>query len=128
MIKKGFKKIGILGVSYKGNLKVSILSPIIPFVKELKKHPIEVKIFDPYFNETEIKELLEIETFNYPENLNEFDAIVVSVDHDEFKDTKNLTENLNECKYILDNLGIWKSLDFSNLGIEYHISGDSNWI
>jgi nucleotide sugar dehydrogenase len=128
LIKKGFKKIGILGVSYKGNLKVSILSPVIPFVNELKKHSVEVKIFDPYFNKKEIKDLLDIDTFNFPESLDEFDAIVVSVDHDEFKDVKNLNKNLNSCKYILDNLGIWKSIDFAKLGIEYHISGDSNWI
>jgi len=128
LIKKGFKKIGILGVSYKGNLKVSILSPVIPFVNELKKHSVEVKIFDPYFNKEEIKDLLDIDTFNFPENLEEFDAIVVSVDHDEFKDVKKLEKNLNGCKYILDNLGIWKSVDFTKLGIEYHISGDRNWI
>tara|TARA_A100001388_G_C28769206_1_gene502766 strand:- start:1375 stop:2694 length:1320 start_codon:yes stop_codon:yes gene_type:complete len=128
LIKKGFKKIGILGVSYKGNLKVSILSPVIPFVNELKKHSVEVKIFDPYFNKEEIKDLLDIDTFNFPESLEEFDAIVVSVDHDEFKDVKKLEKNLNGCKYILDNLGIWRSVDFTKLGIEYHISGDRNWI
>ena len=37
-IKKRFRNIGVLGLSYKGNLKVSILSPIIPFVKEIKKN------------------------------------------------------------------------------------------
>ena len=55
-------------------------------------------------------------------------AIVVSVDHDEFKETGNIKENLKNCKYILDNLGIWNDLNLSKLGIEYHISGDKNWI
>ena len=35
--KKGFKKIGILGLSYKGDLKVSVLSKVIPLVESLKK-------------------------------------------------------------------------------------------
>ena len=35
--KKGFKKIGILGLSYKGNLKVSVLSKVIPLVRSLLK-------------------------------------------------------------------------------------------
>ena len=35
--KKRFKKIGILGLSYKGNLKVSVLSKVIPLVRSLKK-------------------------------------------------------------------------------------------
>ena len=36
LVKKKYKNVGVLGLSYKGNLKVSILSPVIPFVKELK--------------------------------------------------------------------------------------------
>jgi len=128
IINRGYKNIGILGISYKGNLKVSILSPIIPFVDELKKHAVNVELFDPYFSNEEIKKLVNIESFNYPSDLNKFDAIVVSVDHDEFKETGNIKENLKNCKYILDNLGIWNDLNLSKLGIEYHISGDKNWI
>ena len=37
IIKKRLKKVAVLGLSYKGNLKVSILSPVIPFVQKLKK-------------------------------------------------------------------------------------------
>tara|TARA_B100000795_G_scaffold267756_1_gene253265 strand:+ start:1407 stop:2729 length:1323 start_codon:yes stop_codon:yes gene_type:complete len=128
LIKKGYQNIGVLGISYKGNLKVSILSPIIPFVNELKKHSINVELFDPYFSKEEIKELVGIDTFSYPNELNKFDAIVVSVDHDEFKNTENLRKNLVSCKYILDNLGIWEKLNLYQLGIEYHVSGDKNWI
>ncbi len=128
LINRGYKKIGVLGVSYKGNLKVSILSPIIPFVNELKKHSIEVEIFDPYFSSEEIKKLLDIKTFSYPNDLFKFDAIVVSVDHDEFKNANNISNNLKNCKFILDNLGIWEDLNLQKLGIEYHVSGDKNWI
>ena len=97
-------------------------------LKSSKKNSIEVKIFDPYFNDVEINELVGVGTFNFPSGLNEFDAVIVSVDHNEFKDTANLMENLNGCKYILDNLGIWDHVNFSDSGIDYHISGDSNWI
>tara|TARA_B110000858_G_C17792175_1_gene470508 strand:+ start:1280 stop:2602 length:1323 start_codon:yes stop_codon:yes gene_type:complete len=128
LIKKGYKNIGILGISYKGNLKVSILSPIIPFVNELKKNYVNVELFDPYFTSEEIKKLVDIDTFAFPNDLNKFDAIVVSVDHDEFKETKTIPSNLKNCKYILDNLGIWEKLNLSQLGIEYHVSGDKNWI
>lgn len=128
LINRGYKKIGVLGVSYKGNLKVSILSPIIPFVNELKKNSIEVEIFDPYFSSEEIKKLLDIKTFSYPNDLFKFDAIVVSVDHDEFKNANNIANNLKNCKFILDNLGIWEDLNLQKLGIEYHVSGDKNWI
>ena len=39
---KGFKKVGILGLSYKGDLKVSVLSKVIPLVKSLTKRRLKV--------------------------------------------------------------------------------------
>ena len=44
IVKKGFKKIGILGLSYKGDLKVSVLSKVIPLVKSLIKKKIKSEI------------------------------------------------------------------------------------
>ena len=55
LVKKKLKKIGILGLSYKGDLKVSVLSKVIPLVKSLKKKKLNVKLFDPYFTKEEIK-------------------------------------------------------------------------
>ena len=50
------------------------------------------------------------------------------IDHDEFKiSNKQLNKHLKKTKYILDNMGIWEKNDF-NKNIEYHISGDKNWI
>ena len=37
LIKRKFKKIGVLGLSYKGNLKVDILSPVKSFISFLRK-------------------------------------------------------------------------------------------
>jgi len=28
----------------------------------------------------------------------------------------------------LDNLGVWEDLNLLDLGIEYHIAGDANWL
>ena len=69
-----------------------------------------------------------IDTFNYPNDLNKFDCIVLSVDHDEFKENKKIKKYLKNCKFILDNNGVWENIDFRDLRIEYHISGDSNWL
>ena len=129
IIRRGFKKIGILGLSYKGNLKVDILSPIIPFVKELKKNRIDVKVYDPYYSTQEIKKILNVNSFRFPTDLNKFDCIVVSVDHDQFK--KNLGKifkKFKKIKFILDNNGIWENSKKSLKKYNYHISGDNNWI
>ena len=44
-IQKNLKRIGVLGLSYKGDLKVSVLSKVIPLVKSLKKKKLKVKTF-----------------------------------------------------------------------------------
>ena len=128
-IKKRFRNIGVLGLSYKGNLKVSILSPIIPFVKEIKKNGINIKLFDPHFSNDEVKKIADVDSFSFPEGLSQFDALVVSVDHKEFfVSSETINNYMKNCKYVLDNLGIWRDLNLDKLGIEYHVSGEANWL
>lgn len=129
ILKRKFKNIGVLGLSYKGNLKVSTLSPTIPFVKHLKKNKnIKVEIFDPYFTNDEIKKILNINCFKFPSDLKKFDCLIIFIDHDEFKVSNRLLKKyLKKTKFILDNMGIWEKNKF-NKEIEYHISGDKNWI
>ena len=124
--KKGFKRIGILGLSYKGDLKVSVLSKVIPLVRALKKNGLNIKLFDPYFTSKEIKNILGIKTFKFPDDLTKFDCVIVSVDHKRFKiPTLKLKKYLKNCKYIIDHDGAWKNYD---LGSNYHLSGDTGWI
>ena len=128
LIKKGYKKIGVLGLSYKGNLKVDILSPVIPFIKYLKSRGISVSLFDPYYSIKEIKQIAGVKSFKYPQDLNKFDCIVVSIDHKEFKTKmKSITKYLSNCKYILDNMKVWEKINFPKR-ITYKISGEKNWI
>ena len=128
-IKKKFKKIGILGLTYKGNLKVSTLSPTIPFVNYIKKNSdISLQIYDPYFSEKEIKKILNIRCFKFPSDLKKFDCLVIFIDHDEFKiSSKILDKHLKKTRFILDNMGVWENYKL-NFNINYHISGDKNWI
>ena len=127
--KKKYKKVGVLGLSYKGNLKANILSPVIPFVKELKRKKIKVEVCDPYYSKKEIKKITETESFRFPHDLNKFDCIVIAADHDEFKLKKKL---INRCvkknTFILDFFGIWKKYNLNKYGKKYLISGDKNWI
>ena len=124
--KKGFKKIGILGLSYKGDLKVSVLSKVIPLVKSLVKKKLKVKLFDPYFTKKEIKDAVNVGIFKFPNDLPEFDCLIVTVDHKQFKiPLKKLRKYLKNCKLIIDHDGAWKKYDLKN---NYHLSGDSGWI
>lgn len=124
--KRGYKKIGILGLSYKGDLKVSVLSKVIPLVESLKKKGLKVQLFDPYFSSKEIKDTVKVETFKFPNELIKFDCIIVTVDHKQFKiPKKKLEKYLKNCKFIIDHDGAWKKY---NLKTIYHLTGDSGWI
>ena len=128
IIKRKPKSVGVLGLSYKGNLKVDILSPVKPFIEYLCNKKISVKIFDPYYNKNEISKKLGIQTFKYPEDLKLFDCLIISVDHKLFKKNFNKTKKyLNNCKFILDNMGVWKDFEIPD-NITYKISGNTNWI
>ncbi len=131
LIRRGLKKIAVLGLSYKGNLKVSLLSPTIPFVGKLSAAGLEVKVFDPYFSEAEIKNILGVPTFSFPRGLNDFDCVVLVVDHKEYNLGKGaVMKNLRGCKLVLDNTGLWSRYrnDFQAKGIQYKLAGDANWL
>tara|TARA_B100000965_G_scaffold400202_1_gene421680 strand:+ start:655 stop:1062 length:408 start_codon:yes stop_codon:yes gene_type:complete len=128
--KKKCKSIGILGLSYKSNLKVSTLSPIIPFCEELKKLNINFKIFDPYYNKSEIKKIVNSDTFSIFKELGKFDCIVYHVNHNFFKRNKSTILKNIKCKIFFDNTGEFKNNKklFDKKKITYKSSGDSNWI
>lgn len=124
--KKGLKKIGVLGLSYKGDLKVSVLSKVIPLVKSLVKKKLKVRLFDPYFSKKEIYKAVKVKTFNFPKDLSKFDCLIITVDHKQFKIQKKILEkNLKNCKLIIDHDGAWKKYNLKN---NYHLTGDHGWI
>jgi len=124
--KKGLKKIGVLGLSYKGDLKVSVLSKVIPLVKSLKKKGLKVELFDPYFTDKEIFEAVKVKTFKFPGELKKFDGLIVSVNHKQFNISKKVLEkNTKNCKLIIDHDGAWTKYNLKN---NYHLTGDREWI
>ena len=124
--KRDLKRVGVLGLSYKGDLKVSVLSKVIPLVKSLKKKNCKVKLFDPYFTKKEIYDAAKVKTFSFPKDLPKFDCLIISVDHKQFKIPKKILEKyLKNCKLIIDHDGAWKKYNLKN---NYHLSGDNGWI
>jgi nucleotide sugar dehydrogenase len=123
--------IGILGLSYKRDLRVHTLSPALPIIKELVSNNIEVKVFDPYYTGLDIYQITGVKSFKYPEELNQFDGIIIIPPHRIFSQTPKriLLENLKQGVKILDNEGIWSEHkdSFLDNGIEYHYVGDKGW-
>ena len=124
--KKKLKRIGVLGLSYKGDLKVSVLSKVIPLVKSLKKKKLNVKLFDPYFTKEEIKKAVNVETFKFPHQLTKFDCLIVTVNHKQFRiSSSKLKKYLKNCKFIIDHEGAWQNY---NLADKYYLTGASGWL
>ena len=123
--KRGLKKIGVLGLSYKGDLKVSVLSKVIPLIKFLIRKKIKVRLYDPYFSNKEIYDAAKVKTFSFPKDLPNFDGLILSVDHKKFKIRKKTLEKyLKNCKLIIDHDGAWRKYKLKN----NYLSGDRGWI
>jgi len=127
---KGARKVGILGLAYKGDLKVHTLSPTIRIVSSLKQKDIEVKVHDPYYLAAEIRRICGVGTFSFPEGLGEFDTILIIADHRDYQSIPRaqIIANLKNCRLILDNTGIWEGLSLREIGVEYHIAGTAHWL
>ena len=130
IINRGYKKIAILGLSYKENLKVHALSPIIPFVELLKKKKKKVSLFDPFYNKFEIKKILNIDTFNIKKDIKNFDCLIYHVNHSYFIKRKKEILKRVKCKLFLDNTGEFSGNKkfFNDKKIKYKLTGAENWI
>jgi nucleotide sugar dehydrogenase len=135
---KRFDKIGVLGIAYKGALKVHVLSPGVRLVEELikrKKHPV---VNDPMY---EMEEAQSVITANgtplrfgwqaFPAVLKNKDLIVIAADHPEYVvPTSKLREWISPGTTVLDIYGIWKQLDLEKHieGLQYVLLGSQGWI
>jgi nucleotide sugar dehydrogenase len=127
--KRGFKNVGLLGLAYVGDIKVATLSPTLALVKEFKKLGVKVKVNDPLFTPSEIKDISGAESFDFPKGMKEFDAVIMVSTHMEYKCTAHtkIVDNLKNCRFLIDNMGVWREVPFAE-ELEYHEAGDAYWL
>jgi nucleotide sugar dehydrogenase len=127
----GFKRVGILGLSYKGDLKVHVLSPTIRIAMRLAERGVAVKINDPYYADEEIMKLTSAQTFAFPQGLSQFDCVIIVAGHRLYRaiSEERLKKYLTNCRMIIDNVEeAWSSYDWKSAGIEYFSAGERHWI
>lgn len=91
-------KIGILGISYKGNVGDLRETPATRIIEKIKKLDADLTAFDPY-----IPEMPNFQTAkNLDEILSTSEALVLVTDHDEFKDIPVEDFVKNGVKVIID--------------------------
>lgn len=74
-------KVSVLGLAFKGNIDDMRESPAVRVVEGLRKHPLQLAIFDPYVT-GDFKD--KVPTFE--EAVKDSDCIVVLTDHRDFRD------------------------------------------
>jgi nucleotide sugar dehydrogenase len=130
LLNLGVKKVGILGLSYIQNVKVWAQSPTLRISQYLKEAGVEVKVNDPHYSDEEVMRIAGLETFRFPEGLEQFDAVLVVAGHREYRqaDHNHLFNLMYNCRVVLDNCAMWQDVDFASAGIEYHVAGDAQWL
>ncbi len=114
MIKKGKRiegaKILVLGITFKENCPDIRNSRVIDVINELKDFGCNVDVYDPWADKEEVKEEYGIDLLTKEDNidLSKYDAIVVAVAHDEFK---NMDIKKSDNQVIYDIKGILKESD-----------------
>lgn len=123
------QRAGILGLSYRGDLKVAVMSPSILIAKHLRDAGVEVKVHDPYYSDTEVFDLTGSPTFELPGDIGLFDTLIVSTNHSDYlrKEVRDAVLARAKDLLIIDNFGTWSDWPWPP-GAQYYRSGSPGWI
>lgn len=90
MMKKGIPVVGssilILGISFKENCPDLRNSKTVDVIKELREYNAVVDVYDPWVNAEEVREELGLDPLEGEPDDDVYDAVVLTVGHDEFSD------------------------------------------
>ncbi len=130
--RKGVRTARVLGIAYKGDLKVHIASPGIRLADTLQGMGIVTGIHDPLYSWKEILELDTVKFTPFPHWQYEYDATIIACDHTQYKSIsqEELVMSVKNCRYIIDAYGIWEKYRklFEEKHINYKIIGEPDWI
>lgn len=113
----------VLGLTFKGNCPDTRNTKVIDILNELGSYEIHTSVYDPVADKAEAKREYGIDLVSKVE-LKDFDAVLVAVDHDDFKeysveDIKAMYSDKNENKILFDVKGIYDKDEFEKAGFNY---------
>lgn len=117
-------KVGILGFSFKENVPDTRNSRVIDIIHELEEYDVTPLVYDPVADQKEAKEEYGLELNSF-EEIKDLDAIILAVQHDEFKDlTKEEFEAMykpgsNGHKVMMDIKGLLNRKELEAEGFNY---------
>lgn len=90
MLKKGIQVLGsnilIMGFTFKENCPDVRNTKVVDIIKALKEYNVDITIFDPWANPTEVKREYDLVVINELAEDQRFDAAIAAVAHKEFED------------------------------------------
>lgn len=114
-------KIGILGFTFKENCPDCRNTKIIDIINELTSYETNLIVIDPVANKEEAKNEYNI-TISDERYLNDLDALIVAVPHEEFKSKysiNKLDKMFKDTKNIIDIKGMYNKEDLIDKGYNY---------
>ena len=117
-------KVAILGFTFKENCPDTRNTRVIDIVNELKEYGISPMIADPEADAEEANHEYGI-TFNSIEDVNQMDAVIVAVGHDQFMNLKQndfskmFKQAENDHKVLLDIKGVLDRKEYETAGYRY---------
>lgn len=108
------KKIGIFGLSYRGNIKEDRLSPTYEVIKILKEEGAEIFIHDPFYTKEELESKTGTKYINEKE-MNKLDGVIIATDHEKYKNL-DFPKNL---KLVFDGKSFLNPEKIRKKGIKY---------
>jgi len=108
------KKIAVLGLSYRGNVKEDRFSPTYEIIKILKKEGAKIFIHDPFYTKEELENKTKAKYVQENE-LEKMDGVIVATDHEEYK-RLDFPKNL---KFVFDGKSFLDPEKITEKGIKY---------
>ena len=111
MIKKGHKiegsKVLVLGITFKENCPDIRNSRVIDVIRELQEFGCDVAVSDPWADKEEVKREYNLELIDNEElKMENYDAVVLAVAHDEFKNLDSQLSTVNSQLVVYDIKGL----------------------
>ncbi len=104
----GKKRVSILGLAFRGNVSDTRLSPVYKVIDEFAKYGCEIKLHDPYVNESNIPKNVKFSK-DLEDAISDTDLIFIATDHDDYKKVEDYIKSKNIPIY--DGRGIFTNVN-----------------
>jgi nucleotide sugar dehydrogenase len=123
----------VMGLAYKGGLKVHILSPGREISSEMCSRGKNVYLDDPMYTDTEVADIVgpKVTSVDFRTNLSGKSLIIITADHAEYRlPFRELEGKIDRGAVILDVYGIWQTHKgkFAEEGVKHVLLGEKNWV